>query len=880
MEAAKALDGIIELIMIDHADCPKGYDMVDRDASLSGNLQQGSYTDTPSFLCVKYGSASDNDKFLLDVEVVPQKKGCSGSFEIVSYKGSAQASFNDAYKVSICAQYGAPDGTRPLMGLYLSADDTCPPYFSALGLRGSNYAQVFDGNLNHHSYPGISVYLCQSSVANVPPLQAGKNESLVIIGTHFADSGNEVRVGDNDCEVTEEGPGRIECYMGEGVGDKQVTVVVPKVGYAQPRPHKDPNVALGRKVKLLKGNVGSGYGGTKGMVDGISYTNAFNCGKFTAVGGQLQMVLDIGQIEQVHHVNLYAFEKWEHYSGAKVYVGPYPEGSSMPFENQDNFTECEAPAGAGVFTADDLLAYDCGGGINAQYVVVQALKSYLYLCEIEVYAEPRRPREFASIVNFETGVMTVNGIKCRGDRPCIRLPLFGGVQMKLSGHGYGSEDDLAVSVKTASGFKLCDVKSHTSTGIECVSSARPRMSEYQCQTGPHLDRRFIIVQLTTDSALECMTKCTSNKSPRCQSLMWNSAHRTCYLSSAPRLPKASSGCDATVANLDGGNDQCCTANNPCNIDEGRCTGDATCRAGMKCSVKCHFNNDDTCCADAKNTGGFSPKTYSFKSWMTCSNPSVVLDEAIVTFSRKTDGRQIASASFGMEWNNDMSPIIESVSTTESSAGPLKSCANLGWLTKMGMPVCGLVFDLDNEHYTPVENNNRKPSESHLSCQGGSMIDGKSQAWCALSTGRYDTDVGHVTVDLMAAEVVAGVVTQGRTGTNQYVRQIKVATSVDGAEFKFISHGDGQHVVFDANYDTDSKVFNKFSTEVRARFVRVHPWDFAGHPSMRVGVTLKARKLRTVYTKCMESAEFDKAKDKCSKLGGRLCTSKEVLQTYT
>ena len=46
--------------------------------------------------------------------------------------------------------------------------------------------------------------------------------------------------------------------------------------------------------------------------------------------------------------------------------------------------------------------------------------------------------------------------------------------------------------------------------------------------------------------------------------------------------------------------------------------------------------------------------------MTCSNPSVVLDEAIVTFSRKSDGRKIATASFGMEWNNDMSPVIEKV----------------------------------------------------------------------------------------------------------------------------------------------------------------------------------------------------------------------------
>ena len=53
-------------------------------------------------------------------------------------------------------------------------------------------------------------------------MQAGKNESLVIIGTHFAEEGNDVRVGDKDCYVTKEGPGRIECVIGEGIGDKQV----------------------------------------------------------------------------------------------------------------------------------------------------------------------------------------------------------------------------------------------------------------------------------------------------------------------------------------------------------------------------------------------------------------------------------------------------------------------------------------------------------------------------------------------------------------------------------------------------------------------------------------------------------------------------------
>jgi hypothetical protein len=108
-----------------------------------------------------------------------------------------------------------------------------------------------------------------------------------------------------------------------------------------------------------------------------------------------------------------------------------------------------------------------------------------------VFAEPRRPREYSSIVSFETHIESVNGVICRGDMPCIRLPLFGGVQMKLVGHGFGDED-VSVSITSASGFEVCDVLSRTTTTIKCISSARPRMNEYQCQSGPHLDRNKIL----------------------------------------------------------------------------------------------------------------------------------------------------------------------------------------------------------------------------------------------------------------------------------------------------------------------------------------------------------------------------------------------------
>ena len=299
----------------------------------------------------------------------------------------------------------------------------------------------------------------------------------------------------------------------------------------------------------------------------------------------------------------------------------------------------------------------------------------------------------------------------------------------------------------------------------------------------------------------------------------------------------------------------------------------SCRAGLACNTQCTFNGDDFCCGDATDA------SLSQTSWTTCSNPSVVLDEAIVTFSRKTDERTIATATFGIEWDM-MSPIIERVTTsTSADQAQVKSCTTLGWLTKMGSTVCGLVVDMDNGHYTPVENFNRYSSPSKDTCAHGSMIDAKDAGWCAPSPREQDIIAGHVTMDLLKAETVVGVVTQGRK-SGEYVTGIKVAYSVDGNDYKFIVDSQNQEIVFAANGNNVQKAFIKFSTAILARYVRVHPWGYGTLPAMRVGVMLKEAKLSTVYTQCIGSRTFDNAKAYCESLGGRLCSSKEVLSTHT
>ena len=94
------------------------------------------------------------------------------------------------------------------------------------------------------------------------------------------------------------------------------------------------------------------------------------------------------------------------------------------------------------------------------------------------------------------------------------------------------------------------------------------------------------------------------------------------------------------------------------------------------------------------------------------------------------------------------------------------------------------------------------------------------------------------MDLGCTKQVAGVVTQGRTGHNQYVTSYAVQLSVDAAVWVDVDGGK----VFLANSAADNtRVENLFNSAVAARFVRIVVQSWNGHVSLRAAVLLSPGK---------------------------------------
>ena len=124
-------------------------------------------------------------------------------------------------------------------------------------------------------------------------------------------------------------------------------------------------------------------------------------------------------------------------------------------------------------------------------------------------------------------------------------------------------------------------------------------------------------------------------------------------------------------------------------------------------------------------------------------------------------------------------------------------------------------------------NGDQPGTGH----GRSRLNSR-QAWSAQSNkvGEYvELDVGEVTS-------IAGVVTQGRYDTDQWVTEFSAEVSQDGSTWYSVHCGR----IFTANKDRSTKVKTIFDYPAKARYVRITPQRWKNHMSMRVGVLLCER----------------------------------------
>ncbi|XP_033123006.1 uncharacterized protein LOC117121804, partial [Anneissia japonica] len=102
------------------------------------------------------------------------------------------------------------------------------------------------------------------------------------------------------------------------------------------------------------------------------------------------------------------------------------------------------------------------------------------------------------------------------------------------------------------------------------------------------------------------------------------------------------------------------------------------------------------------------------------------------------------------------------------------------------------------------------------------------AWAAATNDRDQW----IQADLGSVKRVVGVITQGRSGYNQWVKTYKVNYSTDGSIFAPVLGSSGQVEIFSANSDRNTEVKNIFSSVVYAQFIRINPITWYRHISLR------------------------------------------------
>lgn len=126
--------------------------------------------------------------------------------------------------------------------------------------------------------------------------------------------------------------------------------------------------------------------------------------------------------------------------------------------------------------------------------------------------------------------------------------------------------------------------------------------------------------------------------------------------------------------------------------------------------------------------------------------------------------------------------------------------------------------------------------------GSSMLDAKGTCLSAN---------GNLTIDLGKVQMVVGVVTQGRSDTEEYVTTYKLSYAT-ADHFTNIQHTNRR---FPANRDQHTKVTNYFEP-VRARYIRLTPVTSKNAPSLRMGVVVMEKSMETELLEPKKKDRFE------------------------
>ncbi|KAI8505789.1 hypothetical protein Bbelb_161420 [Branchiostoma belcheri] len=129
------------------------------------------------------------------------------------------------------------------------------------------------------------------------------------------------------------------------------------------------------------------------------------------------------------------------------------------------------------------------------------------------------------------------------------------------------------------------------------------------------------------------------------------------------------------------------------------------------------------------------------------------------------------------------------------------------------------------------------------------------AWCA----KVNDDKQFLLIDLESAQLVTGIVTQGRNSspdwpggpTQQWVTSYKISYGMENGDETEYKDAKGEVVIFNGNVDTDTPVTHSFKTfngTFTARYVKIHMVTWHEHIAMRAEMIIEKAKQASTSTK--------------------------------
>ncbi|XP_066019015.1 uncharacterized protein [Pocillopora verrucosa] len=152
----------------------------------------------------------------------------------------------------------------------------------------------------------------------------------------------------------------------------------------------------------------------------------------------------------------------------------------------------------------------------------------------------------------------------------------------------------------------------------------------------------------------------------------------------------------------------------------------------------------------------------------------------------------------------------------------------------GCPACMTALGMESQAIEDAQiSASSQLDGNHSAIQGRLHLTRNSQkqgGWTALTDDRNQW----LQVDLNTFARVTVVATQGRNGFKEWVTKYSLQYSDDGVTFTFYKEPDSNsEKVFDGNRDSDTVVYNKLTSPITARYIRLKPMTWNNHISMRM-----------------------------------------------